>query len=168
MSAVESFPPIVAPGARVLILGSMPGVASLSAGQYYAHPRNAFWRILGASLGFAAGAPYAERVAGLQAGGVAVWDVLRTCVRPGSLDAAIERSSEVPNDVVGLLAEHPSIRRVCFNGGTAAAAFRRHVSPERLDALGPLDLRALPSTSPANASWSFKRKLAAWSAALKE
>ncbi|MFO1344989.1 MAG: DNA-deoxyinosine glycosylase [Rhodocyclaceae bacterium] len=165
MSAVESFPPIVAPGARVLILGSMPGVASLSAGQYYAHPRNAFWPILGALCGFAATAPYAERVLALQAAGVAVWDVLQSCVRPGSLDTAIERSSEVPNDIAGLLSDQPGIRCIAFNGGTAEAAFRRHVPA---DVVGGLRLLRLPSTSPANAAWSFERKLAAWSAAFEE
>ncbi len=93
MSRVQSFPPIAAPGARLLILGSMPGAASLAAGQYYAHPRNAFWPILAALCHFPADAPYAARVAALQAAGVAVWDVLQSCVRPGSLDTAIERSS---------------------------------------------------------------------------
>ena len=133
MSYVQSFAPIepAAPcapvAARVLILGSMPGAASLAAGQYYAHPRNAFWRILGAVCHFPADAPYAARVAALQAAGIAVWDVLQSCVRPGSLDTAIERSSEVPNDLAGLLVRHPGIGRICFNGGTAEAAFRRHV-----------------------------------------
>jgi len=165
MSHVQSFPPIIAPGARLLILGSMPGAASLSAGQYYAHPRNAFWPILGTLCGFPAEAPYAVRVAALQVAGVAVWDVLQSCVRPGSLDTAIERSSEVANDIVGLLARHPGIRRIGFNGGTAEAAFRRHVPAA---AVAGLQLLRLPSTSPANASWSFERKLAAWSAAFEE
>ena len=163
MSRVQSFPPIVAPGARVLILGSMPGAASLAAGQYYAHPRNAFWPILGVLCGFAAAAPYAERVLALQAAGVAVWDVLHSCVRPGSLDTAIERSSEVANDIAGLLAGYPGIRCIAFNGGTAEAAFRRHVPR-----VAAVRLLGLPSTSPANASWSFERKLAAWSAAFEE
>ena len=106
-----------------------------------------------------------ERLAALQASGVAVWDVLQSCVRPGSLDTAIERSSEVANDIVGLLARHPGIRRIGFNGGTAEAAFRRHVPAA---AVAGLQLLRLPSTSPANASWSFERKLAAWSAAFEE
>lgn len=165
MSRVQSFPPIAALGARLLILGSMPGAASLSAGQYYAHPRNAFWPILGTLCGFPAGAPYAARVAALQAAGVEVWDVLQSCVRPGSLDTAIERASEVPNDIAGLLAREPGIRRICFNGGMAEAAFRRHVPAA---AVSGVALLKLPSTSPANASWSFERKLAAWSEAFKE
>ncbi len=165
MSYVQSFAPLAPAGARLLILGSMPGAASLAAGQYYAHPRNAFWPILGALCHFPADAPYAARVAALQAAGVAVWDVLQSCVRPGSLDTAIERSSEVANDIVGLLARHPGIRRIGFNGGTAEAAFRRHVPAA---AVAGLQLLRLPSTSPANASWSFERKLAAWSAAFEE
>ena len=166
MSAVESFPPIVAPGARVLILGSMPGVASPQVGgPVLRASRNAFWPILGALCGFAATAPYAERVLALQAAGVAVWDVLQSCVRPGSLDTAIERSSEVPNDIAGLLSDQPGIRCIAFNGGTAEAAFRRHVPA---DVVGGLRLLRLPSTSPANAAWSFERKLAAWSAAFEE
>lgn len=165
MSWIQSFPPIAAPGAHVLILGSMPGAASLAAGQYYAHPRNAFWAILGTRFGFPADAPYAVRVAALQVAGVAVWDVLQSCVRPGSLDTAIERSSEVPNDIAGLLARQAGIRCVGFNGGTAEAAFRRHVPAATV---AGLRLLRLPSTSPANASWSFERKLAAWSAAFEE
>ncbi|MCK6404855.1 MAG: DNA-deoxyinosine glycosylase [Rhodocyclaceae bacterium] len=165
MSYVQSFAPLVPAGARLLILGSMPGAASLAAGQYYAHPRNAFWPILAALCHFPADAPYAARVAALQAAGVAVWDVLQSCVRPGSLDTAIERGSEVPNDLVGLLVRHPGIGRICFNGGTAEAAFRRHVPAA---AVAGRQLLRLPSTSPANASWSFERKLAAWKAAFEE
>jgi hypoxanthine-DNA glycosylase len=158
-------PPIVGRDARVLILGSMPGVASLAAGRYYAHPRNAFWPIMGAVLGFPASQPYADRVVALQEAGVAVWDVLKTCVRPGSLDTAIERSSEVANDISGLLECHPGIRCIAFNGGAAEAAFCRHM-PALADA--GLHLLRLPSTSPANASWPFERKLAAWSAVFEE
>jgi TDG/mug DNA glycosylase family protein len=163
MSRCSSFPPILGALPRVLILGSMPGAASLAAGQYYAHPRNAFWPILGELLGFAPTAPYDERVAALQAHGIAVWDVLQTCIRPGSLDAAIERDSEVANDLPGLLAAQPGIATICFNGGAAAATFRRHVPAACTDGRR---LVPLPSTSPANASWSFARKLSAWRVAL--
>ena len=165
MSYVQSFAPLAPAGARLLILGSMPGAASLAAGQYYAHPRNAFWPILAALCHFPADAPYAARVAALQAAGVAVWDVLQSCVRTGSLDTAIERGSEVPNDLAGFLARHPGIRRIGFNGGTAEVAFRRHVPAA---AVAGRQLLRLPSTSPANASWSFERKLAAWKAAFEE
>jgi len=161
---ITSFPPIVAPGATRLILGSMPGVASLTAGQYYAHPQNVFWRIMDAVAGVDAALPYAERVAALTDGGIALWDVLAACERAGSLDSAIARESEVANDLAGLLAEHPSLTRVYFNGATAEAAFRRHC--KALAARTDLRFTRLPSTSPAHASLRFEQKCALWRAAL--
>src|SRR5690606_29512 len=119
MSWCEGFPPLLAPGARVLILGSMPGAASLRAQAYYAHPRNAFWPIMGALYGFEPAAPYDVRCAALTSAGVAVWDVLQACERPGSLDAAIVADSRVANDFSGLFAQQPTIRRILFNGATA-------------------------------------------------
>ncbi|HPV23953.1 MAG TPA: DNA-deoxyinosine glycosylase, partial [Casimicrobium sp.] len=95
---ITSFPPLIAPNATRLILGSMPGVASLAAAQYYAHPQNAFWRIMGAVAGFDAALSFDERVAELARAGVALWDVLAACERSGSLDSAIARKSEVAND----------------------------------------------------------------------
>ena len=160
MSEVCSFPPIARADARVLVLGSMPGVASLAANAYYAHRRNAFWPIMGAVLGFDPVAPYAQRLAALQAAHIAVWDVLQSCTRPGSLDASIARASEVANDFPRFFQQHPHIGHVFFNGAAAEAAFRRHVLPQ-LAGGGPAMAR-LPSTSPANASFSFERKLAAW------
>src|SRR5689334_12191637 len=96
MTRVESFPPIVADNSKVLILGSMPGVASIKVRQYYAHPRNAFWPIMGALFGVDPLLPYPERIARVRAAGVALWDSLQACVRPGSLDSAI--TEEVSND----------------------------------------------------------------------
>lgn len=162
---VRSFPPIAEPNARVLILGSMPGAASLQAREYYAHPRNAFWRILGALLEFDPAAPYARRVDSVRAARVAIWDVLATCVRPGSLDSAIDPSSAVPNDFARFFAQHPLIEHVFFNGTTAEASFRRSVLP-RLRSNPPPSTR-LPSTSPAHAARSFDAKLRAWSAVVR-
>lgn len=158
-----SFPPIERADARVLILGTMPGVASLRAGQYYAHPRNAFWGILGEILGFDPEDAYARRAAHLRRCGVAVWDVLASCVREGSLDSAIVGSSLVPNDFRRFFASHPRLRKVCFNGATAEALFRRHVRA-RLPLMPAVEFVRLPSTSPANAGVARESKRLAWRA----
>lgn len=157
---ILSFPPIEPSAARLLILGSMPGVASLRAQQYYAHPQNLFWPLLGSALDFDARADYAARVAALQACGVAVWDVLQSCVREGSLDADIEADSLIANDFATFFAAHPHITRVCFNGAAAENLFRRHVL-HTLPAL-QAELIRLPSSSPANASIPQAEKLRAW------
>lgn len=148
----------------MLILGSMPGQASLVAGEYYAHRQNAFWRIMGALVGAQPELPYEQRLERLQAAGIALWDVIAACEREGSLDADIVGKSIRPNDFAAFLAKHPAIRRICFNGGTAEASFRRHVLPG-LDA-ARYELIRLPSTSPAHAALSFGQKLAAWSAGI--
>lgn len=150
------------PDARVLILGSMPGQASLAAGQYYAHPRNAFWPILAAYCGVPADAPYAERVAALSRSRIALWDVLQSCTRPGSLDSAI--SDPEPNDFAGLFRRCPQVDTILFNGGAAAALFARHVLPGLANP--PAQRIILPSTSPAHAAKSLVAKQVAWHAAL--
>ncbi|NMG30146.1 DNA-deoxyinosine glycosylase [Aromatoleum evansii] len=159
MSRLEGFPPIALPHAHTLILGSMPGAASLAAGQYYAHPRNGFWPIVCAVLGIDAALPYAERTRRFAECGYALWDVLGACRRRGSLDTDIEPASMEVNDFATFFAAHPEIARVFLNGTAAATLFRRHVAP----ALGAtIACTRLPSTSPANASWSYARKLSAW------
>ena len=157
-SVLESFPPVAGPASRILILGSMPSEASLKAGQYYAHPRNLFWPIMGALLGAGPSLPYAERLEILQSSGVALWDSLQKCTRVGSLDSAIQ--NEVPNDFPAFFKSYPKIARVYFNGAKAEASFRRHVMPA-LDKPPPLLMR-LPSTSPAHAAMSLADKIAAW------
>lgn len=159
---VHSFEPIADENAAVLVLGSMPGRASLAAGRYYAHPQNAFWRIVAELLQFDAAAPYEHRIRALQSARIALWDVLHSCTRAGSLDASIERDTLIANDFRAFFREHKKIRRVFFNGATAESCFRRHVLDE-LDA-GPIAYVRLPSTSPANASVPYERKLQAWRA----
>jgi TDG/mug DNA glycosylase family protein len=158
---VRSFAPVAAADARILILGSMPGVASLEAGEYYAHPRNAFWLIMGALFGAGPNLPYAERVARLKASGVAVWDVLQACERQGSLDSNIR--SEVPNDFAAFFAAQPAIRRIGLNGAKAAATFRKYAT-HSLPANA--EVHVLPSTSPAHAARSFEVKCDLWRAAM--
>ncbi|HSG22867.1 MAG TPA: DNA-deoxyinosine glycosylase [Azonexus sp.] len=162
MSLICSFPPVVAAGARVLILGSMPGKASLQAVRYCAHERNAFWRIMGDLIGAGPELDYPHRLEKLQAAGFALWDVIAACERASSLDADIVSASVQANDFSAFFAVHRSIERVFFNGAAAETSFRRHVLP----GLGEsrLQLTCLPSTSPAHAARSYAEKLAAWSA----
>lgn len=162
MSHVSSFGAVVGQEPRVLILGSMPGIASLDQNQYYAHPRNAYWRIMGDLFGVDPGLPYEERLRELTECGIALWDVLESCFRPGSLDSNIDDDTARPNDFAVLFAEHPTIRYVFFNGGKAANVFRRRVMPEIDERVRSLVFRTLPSTSPAHASRSYEQKLDQW------
>lgn len=160
---VESFPPRVTRECRVLVLGSMPGVRSLALSQYYGHPHNLFWPFMQALCGVPADAAYAVRIAALNAAGVGLWDVLKACERPGSLDSEIVAHSEAPNAIGELVASHPSLRALAFNGGKAWQSFRRHVQPLLPDAVAArVALCALPSTSPANASVPRAAKLERW------
>jgi hypoxanthine-DNA glycosylase len=150
-------PPVIARRTRLLVLGSFPGAASLQAGQYYAHPRNHFWPLMGALLGAdLAGLAYRERLALLRARGVGLWDVYASCRREGSLDSAIQDA--VPNDLESLRGLAPRLAAVAHNGSESARAMRVTAR------LGVPVLR-LPSTSPAHASWSLARKCEAWRAA---
>jgi hypoxanthine-DNA glycosylase len=160
------FPPIAAPNARVLVLGSLPGRMSLAMQQYYAQPQNAFWKIMGRLLGAGPELPYELRALRLREQGVALWDVLAAGERAGSLDSAIVGSSVVVNDFAAFFAVHTRLQLICFNGAKAAEMYRRHVLPELPAAAAGLEVKQLPSTSPAHASRSFAEKLARWSAAL--
>jgi hypoxanthine-DNA glycosylase len=162
---IQGLPPIADRYARVLILGSMPGEASLAAGEYYAFRHNQFWRIAGEIFGFEPDAPYARRKSALKKARVALWDVLESCVRPGSLDSAIRADSMRVNDFAAFLAAHRDIRRVCFNGRKAESAWRRHVAPT-LPKTRRLEYRLLPSTSPAHAGMGYLAKLRVWRSAI--
>ena len=145
----------------MLILGSLPGAASLARGQYYAQPQNSFWPILAALLGFDPLLPYTERAERLPERHIALWDVCHSGVRPGSLDSAIQRASIVPNDFAAFFKTHPGLRVIAFNGRTAEHLFRSLVLPTLPAALAPHFL-PLPSTSPAYASLRMADKLARW------
>lgn len=153
---LQGFPPVVDEHATVLILGSFPSAQSLSAGQYYANPRNAFWPIVSELFGVDAAAPYDSRLVALRSHGVALWDVLRRCRRVGSADSAIDPKSLVANDFAELFASYPTIARVYFNGAKAADLYRRLALP-----VEGIRYERLPSTSPAHATRPGA-KLAAW------
>ena len=142
----------------MLVLGSLPSAASLRAREYYAHPRNAFWKIMRVIAG--ATGDYASRCRALEERGIAVWDVLRSSIRPGSLDADIDMASAVPNDFAGFFARHDRVRLVCFNGRKAQDMFRRCVQPGLPRELPRFAL--LPSTSPAHASLTVADKIDTW------
>jgi hypoxanthine-DNA glycosylase len=161
MPVLQSFKPIVGSHPRVMILGSMPGVASLDAQQYYAHPRNAFWPIMAELFDVEWSGDYAQRVVQFQRLPLVLWDVLHNCQRKGSLDADIETHNLVPNDIVQMLQDYPAISLIAFNGATAQQLFRRHVLP-RLAQARELELLRLPSTSPANARLDLAAKLDQW------
>ena len=156
---LRGFPPIIDRRTETLILGSFPSEASLAAGQYYAHPRNQFWRLLGALLGEPlAGLDYARRAARVLAHRFGIWDVLDACRRPGSLDADIRDAR--PNDFAALRELAPRLKRVLFNGGAAGRFARRFAEAGFATAV-------LPSSSPAHAGRSYEQKLALWRAAMR-
>jgi len=155
------FPPIASTDAKILILGSLPGQRSLELAQYYAHRQNAFWRIMAELFGVEG--DYANRCRQLMAHRIAVWDVLASSVRPGSMDADIQLESARANDFAGFLSDHGQIRRICFNGRKAEALFTRFVISEFSST--HLEFISLPSTSPANAAMSFDEKRDVWAAA---
>lgn len=151
---LEGLPPVIARHTRLVVLGSFPSVASLQAGQYYAHPRNQFWPILSALWAIDLRAlPYPARLAEVKRRGLGIWDVYASCRREGSLDSAIEEP--VRNDLASLRVRAPALQAIAHNGGESARAMT-------LTRTLGLPVLRLPSTSPANASWSFERKLAAW------
>lgn len=156
------FPPVARADARILILGSLPGGRSIAEQQYYAHPRNAFWPIMREIFGV--DGDYATRCRQLTEQRIALWDVLASSVRPGSLDADIRDDSARVNDFDMFFQRHPHIECIAFNGRKAAQLYAKFVTASALrEDVRQLDL---PSTSPAYAAMPLSGKLAAWRAAL--
>ncbi len=154
---LQGLPPLLDANTRLVVLGSFPGVASLRAQQYYGHPQNQFWKIMATLLSPNAtevlAMPYAERAQWLLSQGVGLWDVYAACEREGSLDSHIQNAQ--PNDLQSLLMRCPKLAVIAHNGGES---FKHAKFTQTLG----LPVFRLPSTSPAHASWSFERKLAAW------
>ncbi len=162
MAHIHSFAPVSNADAKMLILGSMPGKKSLEQNQYYAHPSNAFWKIMGELVGAHPHLSYMQRLEILKSSSIALWNVLATCVRDSSLDAHIKKESA--NDFSTFFARHPHITQVFFNGSKAEQCFKKFVLDKQT--LPPLELYRLPSTSPAHAGMRYADKLQAWRAAI--
>lgn len=170
MTRLHGLAPVVSPATRVLVLGSFPGLRSLQLQQYYAHPQNQFWRILQSlwpAQDWPLEANYGRRCEALLACGLGVWDVYAECEREGSLDSAIRQAQL--NDFAGLLAQCPALSGIAHNGGESyrhARAVEKALVAAGLQ--GRVQLHRLPSTSPANASWTFEHKLNAWQAVMQQ
>lgn len=153
----SSFPPVVAPDTRVLILGSLPGERSLAERRYYAHPQNRFWHLVGPVIGVdLASLRYEERLAALLQGKIGLWDTVATALRHGSLDAAIK--DHQPNELAKLAASLPELRAIAFNGAKSATIGTRLLADIEVA------LVALPSSSPANVSVPLAEKEKRWGA----
>lgn len=163
---VDSFSPVVDANTRVMVLGSMPGVTSLNACEYYAHPRNVFWRQMGTIFSFDPVCSYPKRLRYLLDNNLGLWDVVARCIRPGSLDSHIDRASVELNDFENLFEKHPKIKAVLFNGQKSAQLFKpvaRRLAGQPVD----LKMHVMPSTSPAYAAMSAEKKLECWSRIIK-
>lgn len=163
----QGFAPVADKRAKVLVLGTLPGLASLKAGEYYAHPQNMFWQIMDEIFKWPPDMPYRERTNRLVSAGVALWDVCEAAHRSGSLDTAIETASVLANDFEAFFREHPGVRLICFNGTKAANLYGRAVRPKLPESMRSIECETLPSTSPANASIRYSDKLLRWSVVRK-
>ncbi len=165
---LQGFPPIINDMANSLILGTMPGEESLRMNKYYANSRNAFWLIMSNLLVIPENLTYEERTASLRQHQIALWDVIRTCERQGSLDAKIRQETIQENDFISLFRENPNISRVFFNGARAEKEYLKRVLPKVTGPARNLKLARLPSTSPAMARLSFDEKAYAWSEIIRQ
>jgi TDG/mug DNA glycosylase family protein len=163
---IQSFNAMMGSTPKILVLGSLPGIASLNAQQYYAHPRNAFWMIMSRYFGFDERAPYTQRLECLLSSHVALWDVLGQAERQGSLDSAIISASQIVNPIDEFARANPSLTAVFLNGGKAATSFKKTFSSS--NAFDGLGIVALPSTSPAYAAMKPEVKKQHWHQALSE
>lgn len=159
---ISAFSPIVASNSKILILGSIPSVKSLTEQQYYGNPQNAFWWIMGHLLRFDNTIDYKLRTSQLLENKIALWDVLQSCERQGSLDSAIKSTSIVPNDFKELLQKYPSINKILFNGTKSETEFKKRVLPTIKKSHPDIQYQLLPSSSPAMATLSKSAKLAIW------
>lgn len=162
MTNSNGFPPVSRADAKILILGSMPGQKSLEENQYYAHPRNSFWPIICNLLGADINSGYNDRKALLCRNRIALWDVLKSCYRQGSLDSDIDHSSIEPNDFIKFFSKHTQIKAVFFNGTKAEQLFKKTVLKKLVQQYQRLDYYRLPSTSPAHAAMTVEEKLLKW------
>ena len=153
--------PVAQPDAKILILGSMPGQASLDAQQYYGHPRNQFWPLMQQLFAVDITLPYAGRLTALQMAGVGLWDVIGVCQRQGSLDSAIQKDSVAFNPLLEFCQTLPGLQQIWLNGGKAASSFLQYQRQQQWQATG-IHISQLPSTSPAHASLNFEAKLRLW------
>ena len=162
MTECSSFLPAINNGCKILILGSMPGVKSLERQEYYAHPQNRFWKVMGklCKEPGLAGFSYEGKLKSLLDKGFALWDVIKFCKRDGSLDSDI--TDEIPNDIRALLQEYKGIRVIFLNGNKAYSSFKKHFP----DLLNKYRCVKLPSTSPANARYRLEDLTKEWEKAL--
>ena len=167
MNTVTGFPPIADNSAVILILGSMPSIKSLQAEQYYAHPRNSFWFSMTKLFAGNTELDYAQRKALLLHNRIALWDVLNTCQRKGSLDSSIKNETTIVNDFNKFFAEHPLIKAVYFNGTRAQQEYNKHVLAMIDEKFTAIEYMRLPSTSPAMASLNREQKLQQWKVILQ-
>ena len=163
MNLKKGFPPIAEKTATVLILGTMPGEESLRKNEYYGNPRNSFWKIMASLFGFDSSGRYAERTRILLENRIALWDVMRSCERKGSLDNNIDNGTIIENDFVSFFKKYPNIRNVYFNGAKAEKEYVRKVLPKLSRSKHNIKYARLPSTSPAITQLSLKSKILEWS-----